>query len=450
MEPQHPEQLAEHLEALLEARDDAALAGAVEDVPAADVAAAVRHLEDDAAADLLKRLPDEISADVLVELEEAREDVMEHMTPAEIAEVVEEMDSDDAADVVSELEEAKAGEVVLLLEEEDRREIATLLAYPEDSAGGIMQLEVVSVREDRTVQRAIEKIRMAFHDVENDFYYVYVVDAVGKLVGRLPLPRLVVSGADERVRDLMERDVQSVTADTDQEDVAHIFRKYDLPSVPVTDREGILLGRITHDDIVDVIHEEAAEDYSRLAGTDEEEFTEDSTLRKAAIRLPWLVTGLLGGVLSAVVLSRYEQHLSAVIALAFFVPVIMAMGGNVAIQSSAVMVRSLATGGTMSKRQAARSLLREVGVSIITGLVCAALIFLTVWVWSGNQRLGLVVGGSMLSVILISTSVGAVVPLTLARMNIDPALATGPFVTTSNDILGIIIYLTLASWVLGA
>jgi magnesium transporter len=450
MEKLHPEKLAERLESLLRREDDAALSAAVADLPAADVAAAVRHLEDDAAASLLKRLPDEVSADVLVELEEAREDVMEHMTPAEIAEVVEEMDSDDAADVVSELEEEKAGEVVQLLEEEDRREIATLLAYPDDSAGGIMQLEVVSVRQDRTVQRAIEKIRLAFHDVENDFYYVYVVDAAGKLVGRLPLPRLVVSGGDERVSDLMERDIQSVTAHTDQEEVARIFRKYDLPSVPVTDREGRLLGRITHDDIVDVIHEEAAEDYSRLAGTDEEEFTEDSTFRKAAIRLPWLVTGLLGGVLSAVVLSHYEEHLSAVIALAFFVPVITAMGGNVAIQSSAVMVRNLATGAAMSRREAGRRLLREVGVSVITGIVCAALIFLTVWMWSGSQRLGVVVGGAMLSVIFISTSVGAVVPLTLSRLKIDPALATGPFVTTSNDIVGILIYLTLASWVLGA
>jgi magnesium transporter len=449
MEQRHPEELAGRLETLLRSDDDAALSAAIIDVPPADVAAAVRHLEDDVAADLLKRLPDGISADVLVELEETREDVMEHMTPAEIAEVVEEMHSDDAADVVSELGEAKAGQVVRLLEEEDRREIATLLAYPEDSAGGIMQLEVVSVREDRTVQRAIEKIRLAFHDVENDFYYVYVVDPAGRLVGRLPLPRLVVSGGEERVSDLMEREIQSVTADTDQEEVARIFRKYDLPSVPVTDRDGLLLGRITHDDVVDVIHEEAAEDYSRLAGTDEEEFTEDSTFRKAAIRLPWLVTGLMGGVLSAVVLSRYEEHLAAMIALAFFVPVIMAMGGNVAIQSSAVMVRTLAS-GKMSAREGVRRLLREVGVSIITGSVCAALIYLVTWVWSGEQRLGIVVGGSMLSIILIATSVGAIVPLTLDRMKIDPALATGPFVTTSNDILGIIIYLTLASWLLGA
>jgi magnesium transporter len=172
-------------------------------------------------------------------------------------------------------------------------------------------------------------------------------------------------------------------------------------------------------------------------------------LRKAAIRLPWLVTGLMGGVLSAVVLSRYEEHLAAMIALAFFVPVIMAMGGNVAIQSSAVMVRTLAS-GKMSAREGVRRLLREVGVSIITGSVCAALIYLVTWVWSGEQRLGIVVGGSMLSIILIATSVGAIVPLTLDRMKIDPALATGPFVTTSNDILGIIIYLTLASWLLGA
>lgn len=448
MEQRRPEDLAEKLETLLQAEDDAALAGAVEDVPAADVAAAVRHLEDNAAASLLKRLPDEVSADVLVELEETREDVMEHMTPAEIAEVVEEMDSDDAADVVSELEEEKAGQVVRLLEEEDRREIATLLAYPEDTAGGIMQLEVVSVREDRTVQRAIEKIRMAFHDVQDDFYYVYVVDAVGKLTGRLSLPRLVLSDGDERVSNLMEREVQSVTAETDQEEVARIFRKYDLAALPVTDRDGMLLGRITHDDIVDVIHEEAEEDYSRLAGTDEEEFTEDSTFRKAFMRLPWLVTGLMGGVLSAVVLSHYEDHLAAVIALAFFVPVITAMGGNVAIQSSAVMVRALAA-EDISPRDALHRLVREVGVSLITGVVCAGLIFTITAVWTGDRRIGTVVSGAMMCVIMIATSVGAIVPLVLSRLGVDPALATGPFVTTSNDIMGILIYLALASRMLG-
>lgn len=439
---------AKRIAALLKDGDKTALRSELKGVLAADVAAAARHLDDGEVVGLLKLLPEEFSADVIVELgDETREDVLERLTPREIAEVVEEMDSDDAADVVSELEEEKAGEVVELLEEEDRREITQLLAYPEDSAGGIMQLEVVSVREDRSVARAIEKIRMAFGDVKEDFFYVYVVDADGKLVGKLPLPRLILARPEDTVGSVMDEDVHPVAAETDQEEVARIFQKYDLPSLPVVDREQHLLGRITVDDIVDVIQEEAAEDYSRLAGTDEEEFTEGSILRKAAIRLPWLVTGLVGGVLSAIVLSHFEADLSAVITLAFFVPVIMAMGGNVAIQSSAVMVRALAT-GEVTPRDASRRLAREVGVSIITGAVCAVLIFAAAWIWWGDQRLGIVVSGSMLSVILISTSVGAFVPLALERMRIDPALATGPFVTTSNDILGILIYLSLAGWML--
>jgi magnesium transporter len=444
-----PEELAERFSALLAVDDDHGFLQALEDVPAADVAEVIRNLDDEKIAKLFKTLPEEFSAAVLVEIgEDIREDVLELLTPHEIAEVVEEMDSDDAADIFSELEEERAGEVAELLEAEDRAEIAQLLAYPEDSAGGIMQLEVVSVGLERTVARAIEKIRLAFPDVGEDFHFVYVTDDEGRLVGKVPLPRLLISRADAEIRSLLDDDVHAVFADLDQEEVAQIFRKYDLPSVPVVDHENRLLGRITVDDILDVIQEEAAEDYSRLAGTDDEEFREESIYRKAGLRLPWLVTGLGGGLLSAFVLSRFEVRLESLIALAFFVPVITAMGGNVAIQSSAVMVRGLAV-GQVTGRDAVRRLGREVGVSIITGMICAGLVFLAAWLWWGDLRLGIVVGSAMLAVILISTSVGAFVPLTLSRVKIDPALATGPFVTTSNDILGILIYMGMATWVYG-
>ena len=360
----------------------------LEGIEAADLADAARHLSEEEIVDLLKILPESFRADVILELEDVdREDVLERLSPQEIADVVEEMESDDAADVVSELEEEKAVEVVDLLEEEDRQEITQLLAYPEDSAGGIMQLEVVSVHEDRTVQRAIEKIRLAYGEVKEEFYFVFVVDTAGKLVGRIPLPRLILAAPDQKVSSVMDEDVQSVPADLDQEEVALLIRKYDLPAVPVVDPSGVLLGRITVDDVVDVIHEEAEEDYSRLAGTDEGEFHEDSVYRKAALRLPWLITGLLGGILSAVVLSRFETSLQAMITLSFFVPVIMAMGGNVAIQSSAVMIRGLATGEISTKESVAR-LGREVGVSIITGIVCAVLIFLAAWAWWGGPAAG--------------------------------------------------------------
>jgi len=442
----HPEELAHRLAERL--GDPTTLLQELDGVQAADVAGAARHLDDDQVVTLLKKLPEEFAADVLVELgEDVREEVLERLTPREIADAVVEMDSDDAADVVAELEDQKASEVVDLLEEEDRREITHLLTYPEDSAGGIMQLEVVSVREDRTIARAIEKVRLAWADVREDFHFVFVVSKGGKLVGRLPVQRLILADPQATVRSVMDEETFAVQADVDQEEVAQIFKKYDLLSLPVVDREGVLLGRITVDDIVDVIHDEAAEDYSRLAGTDEEEFEEDSVWRKASIRLPWLVTGLGGGVLSAVVLSRFEEQLATAIALAFFVPVITAMGGNVAIQSSAVMVRALAT-EQMRPRDAAARLGREVGVSVITALVCAGLIFAASWAWGHDVRLGTVVGLSMMAVVLISTSVGALVPLVMDRVKIDPALATGPFVTTSNDILGIAIYLTLASWLL--
>jgi magnesium transporter len=443
------EDLGASLETLLGGTDSAAVLAAVEGVPAADLAAAARHLSGEQVAVLLKLLPEELRADVIVELDDDdREEALEQLTAREIADAVEEMHSDDAADVVSELEETKAGEVVGLLEEEDRREIHQLLAYPDDSAGGIMQLEVVSVRADRTVGRAIEKIRMAYGDLKEEFYFVFIVDLEGRLVGRIGLARLILAAPDELISNIMDTEIFSVLAEADQEDVARLFQKYDLPSLPVVDREDHLIGRITVDDIVDVIHEEAEEDYTKLAGTHEEELREDSVYRKAAIRLPWLVTGLFGGVLSAVVLSRFEESLAARITLTFFVPVITAMGGNVAIQSSAVMIRGIAT-GEVTPRDAMRRLAREVGVSVVTGIVCAALIFAAAWLWWGNVRLGVVVGGAMLSVVLLATSIGALVPLTLSRRKVDPALAPGPCVTSSNDILGIVVYLARASWGLG-
>ncbi len=442
------EELAARLSALLSTGDAAGVSRELEGVPPADIAESLRHLEEREVAELLKLLPEEISADVLLEMgEERRGDVLEEMPPQEIADLVEEMSSDDAADVVSELEDEKAEEVVDLLEEEDRLEISHLLTYPEDTAGGIMQLEVVSVREDRTVERAIEKIRLAADEVDDDLHHVYVVDLQGRLAGTLALPRLLLAKPSDLVRDLMDPDTRSVPAEMDQEEVAQIFKKYDLVAMPVVDRAGRLLGRITVDDIVDVIHEEASEDYSRIAGTQEEEFREEGVVRKAGLRLPWLVTGLAGEMLAAYVFSRFESNIQTVIALAFFVPVITAMGGNAAIQSSAVMVRGLAT-GEVTPRDAAGRLTREMGVAMITGVVCAALILAIASFWTGDVRLGAVVSASMLTVILIATTVGAFVPLVLDRLGIDPALATGPFVTTSNDTLGILIYLSFASWAL--
>lgn len=442
------EELALQLAAALRDADPAALQPVLDGVLPADLAAAASHLEEDDVAALLKRLTEEQTAEVLPRLEDdVREHVLDRMTPREIAGAVEEMASDDAADMLAELAEVageKAGEVVDLLPEEERRDVTQLLSYPEDSAGGIMQLEVVWVREDRTASRAIDKIREAYGDFEEDFHEVFVTTKDRRLVGKIPVARLILARPDTPVTRIMDTDAHPVPADTDQEEVAQLFEKYDVLTVPVVDPAGVLLGRITVDDIVDVIHEEAAEDYSLLAGTGEEEFHEESIARKAAIRLPWLVTGLGGGILSALVLSRFEADLASLITLAFFVPVITAMGGNVAIQSSAVMVRGLAT-GEVTPGDAAGRLLREVGVSIVTGIVCATLIFLVAWLWRGDVRIGTVVAGAMLAVVFVATSVGALVPLLLNRLNVDPALATGPFVTTSNDIVGILIYLSLAS-----
>jgi magnesium transporter len=246
----------------------------------------------------------------------------------------------------------------------------------------------------------------------------------------------------------MEDDVFSVQTGMDQEEVAALVAKYDLVSVPVVDAFGRLVGRITVDDIVDVIEEEATEDIHRMAGTSEDEVEAESILRISGLRLPWLVVGLAGGLLAAFVISRYEVSLRELLVLSFFVPVIASMAGNVAIQSSAIVIRALAT-DELAVGHIWPRLRREIGVGLITGGVCALILFAVTSFWQTSSRLGIVVGVSLLSVVLVAAAMGTVVPMVLRKLNVDPALATGPFVTTSNDVIGLMIYLHIATFFLG-
>ena len=301
----------------------------------------------------------------------------------------------------------------------------------------------MTVKSGIRIADVIALLRREAEEIEH-IQNIYVVDRQGMLLGFIPVFNLIVLDPESRVDEVMTRDVVSVTVDTDQEEVAAVIAKYDLYSLPVVDQRGRLVGRITVDDIIDVIEEEANEDITLMAGTGEEEFGARSSIMVSRARLPWLLTGLFGGIASAFVMDHFRNSLESVLTLAFFVPVIMAMGGNVGTQSSAIVVRELAIGSAGLMRTSTK-LMRELKVSLINGFVLGSVLLFITYLWQRDYRLGLLLGLCMITIILWATLMGAVVPLLLKKINIDPALATGPFITTSNDILGILIYLGIAT-----
>ncbi len=410
----------------------------------ADVALALERVDAETLTRVLLQLDTETAADVLINLEEhTLEDIIGILKAKEIASIAAELESDDATDVIGALEDEKREQVLSKLEESDRQAVLDLLQYTDESAGGIMGAELVFVNQHARVDDAIALIREATDEID-DLHNVYVIDRDRRLRGVLPLRALVLAPRGARVADVMEPDVVTVSTDMDQEDVAELFRKYDLIAIPVVDPDGILVGRITVDDIMDVMHDEAEEDISIMAGTSEEELHEDSALKVSRIRLPWLVIGALGGLGSATVMNHYRFSLEKVLTLAFFVPVITAMGGTVGLQTSTIIVRSMRTERGLAG-EAGRRLLKEWRVAITNALILGSTIYLVVGLWFGDWSLAAVVGGSLAAVILVAATLGTVMPFALRRVGVDPAVAQGPFVTTLNDIIGILVYLGLAS-----
>jgi len=382
---------------------------------------------------------------VLVELDESvQETLLKSLSEAEISRLLGDMESDDAADVVGSLDEEKAQKVLSTLDLESRREMRRLLAYDEDTAGGIMALEVAAVLETDDVSQAIHKIReLVEQEGIKDIYNVFVVSEDGILLGELNLRQLILAQADTPVQELMNPEIISVPTSMDQEEVAAVVRKYDLVSLPVVDEYRRLMGRITVDDVVDVLAEEAEEDLSIIAGTGAEELWERSTFKVFRERIPWLFAALIGGLIAASVMHHFEATLLQMIALAFFVPVITAMGGNTGVQSSSIVVRGLAT-GEIALRDLLPRLWKEIRVALLNGLVLGAVLGGIVALWLKQPDLGLLIGSILLINICVATTLGASVPIVLKKFGVDPALAMGPFVTTANDILGLMIYLGLA------
>ncbi len=415
------------------------------DLHPADIADLLERLGQDHRNEIMELLDPEIASEVLAELEDApKEDVLEELDSSKIAELVNEMDSDDAVDVievVKEFSEDKANEVLAQVEEESSEEIQELLHYPEDSAGGIMAKEYVAVNVNFSVEDTIQEIRAQSEEVD-DIYQCYVVNDVGRLVGYLTLKDLILADAKQSLEAIMDSDVYSIMFDTDQEEVAYIFKKYDLVSAPVVDQDHKLIGRITIDDILDVINEETDEDLGRIAGTGEEEILEDSVFRVAQARLPWLIISFFGELLSAYIMIFYQQTIERITMSAIFVPLVMAIGGSTGQQSSIIVVRGLST-GEISERDIHRRLWREFRTALITGMVIAIMIFVTVIFLLGDQRFATILSGTLMVVIMNASLFGAVIPFMFKKINVDPALATGPFVATFNDVIGLLIYFSL-------
>ncbi len=406
----------------------------------ADLADLIEHLDSEERLSVFTLLSSDRAGEVLKEISPpVQEGLTQELDDKAIAAILNELNSDDATDIVSHLPRERAQKIIGLVQPEVSEELQKLLGYKTDTAGGIMALEFVSVNASSTIGEAIETIRNKREEVEK-LYYVWAVDDFGKLVGVLSIKDLVLEPQDRKIKEIMNPDVISVDVDTDQEEVARIVRQYDLVNIPVVNDQHKLVGRITNDDIIDVIEEETNEDISLMAGVMDQQIGEASAFKISKARLPWLLLGLFGGLLSALVINHFHGSLEKILALSFFIPVIMAMGGNTSTQAATVVIRGLAT-GEISILHTGKRLLMELWVSLINGLLCGILLGLVVAFWLSDPHLGIGVGASLIAVILFSGSFGAFVPLLLRKLNIDPALAAGPFITTSNDILGLMIYL---------
>ncbi|MBF0277981.1 MAG: magnesium transporter [SAR324 cluster bacterium] len=437
---------------LIHAEKTEALKGLLKELDSVEIANSLLQLKLKHQLLVLENLSKEVASEVLAHLQNSSpilEGIVSQMNSGRLGEIIEEMDGDDAADMVSILEESKAEEVLETLPTKDREEITNLMQYHEESAGGIMNPVVVSVGKDQTVKEAVNGIRDLIEKEELEtFYAVYVVDEYQHLIGMVTVPILLLAEQENLIKNLMNPNVVAVDVDMDQEAVARIAQEYDLVVIPVIDKYLKLIGRITIDDLMDVLHEEYHEDIAHIAGTGGEEVLETSVLRTSRDRLPWLILGLGGGFLAALAMSEYESMLTDLPQVMYFMPLIAALGGNIAIQSSSIVVRGLGT-GEIRTGDLLQRLWKELRVGMLNGPVCALILFLMVWTITTDVKLGMITGIALIAVVMLAASVGSTIPILLKRINIDPAIATGPFITTANDLLGILIYLSVTFSILG-
>lgn len=441
-------ELIQDIEILIKNQDDTAIQEMLAQEHHADIAEILDELNLDEATYIIKLLDSEKTSEILMEIDEdIREKVLEKLSVKEIAEEIEELDSDDAADIIAELPEERQEEVISQLEDEEHAaDIKELLTYDDDSAGSIMAKELVKVNENWTIPRCVKEMRAQAQEVTR-VHSIYVVDDNEKLIGRLSLKDLLMTSSKANISRVYIPKVDSVNVNENVEEVAKVMQKYDLEAIPVIDDEGVLLGRITIDDIVDVIKEEAEKDYQLAAGISQDVEADDSIFELTKARLPWLILGLFGGLGSVFIMEGFEEALAKYKELFFFTPLIAAMAGNVGVQSSAIIVQGLANDNV--KGSLFNRLIKEIGLSLINGLILGIIVISVAPLMSLSFDFSLTIALSMLCVIIVAALIGTFVPIILNKRGIDPAIATGPFITTSNDIFGIFLFFFIAKMILG-
>ena len=435
---------------LVDSRNQVELIPLLEKLFPADIAEIFDDLDLDQAVYLASLLEPQKKVDVLTELEaDVKLKFLSGYTTEEIAnDFIAFMDSDDAADILNSMDGNQGKEILRKIsDKEHSKNIASLLKFPENTAGALMAKELIRVREDWTVKQCTEEIRKQAEDVSN-VYTTYVVDEFDELVGWISLKRILLSKESEKIADIYNDNVINETAYTSGEEVAATMQKYDLVALPIVDAFNRLVGRVTFDDVLDYVKDEAEKDYQMLSGISESVESTDSVYHNTRARLPWLIVGLAGGIASSLVIGNFEADLSQNVQLALFMPLIMAMAGNVGVQSSSIMVQGLAN-NSITNTGLWGKLFKELAVALINGMVCSALLMGYGFISGNSQKIMLTVSLALIAVILLAAIIGTVVPLALDRLKIDPALATGPFITTSNDLLGLLMYFLIGNAILG-
>jgi len=441
--------ITREINSFIDAENSEAIKNALTEVHPSDIASIIQNIAPEKQFYILDSLDPETASEVYFELDiDQREEIITELDDEKIADIADEMDSDDAADLIGELPEETAETVLSKMDPEEAKDVEPLLQYPEDTAGGIMQAELVKVSNDSNVKDAINWIRLIADDVEK-FHGLYVTDNKNRLLGFIPLQRLIIASPSSVTDSIMEEIKISVTPYVDQEEVANIFKKYDLVTLPVIDDSGILLGRITADDIIDVITEEAEEDIYQYAGLKEHLHPiYTPTYERIKVRSPWLLLTLVGELLIALIIIKvFQPTLQKVAILAAFMPAIMATGGNVGLQTTTIIVRSLGM-GTIKTKQLLQLIVSEMKVGLALGLICGILSALIGLLISYSEpqvlKLALAVFLAILSATLATSFVGVTAPIVLQKLKFDPAASSGPFLTMFNDVFGSLFYLLIA------
>ncbi len=440
----------DNIRAIISARQDEEARRELADLHPADIAELYQELDLEEAEYLYKLLDDDLAAEVLMELDEDdRRKLLADMPAEEIAkQFIDHLDTDDAVDIIQELDEEDRDEILSHIDDvEQAGDIIDLLKYDEDTAGGLMGTEMIVVNENWSMPECIKQMRMQAEELD-EIYYVYVVDNDDKLRGILPLKKLITDPSVSRIKQVMEVDPVSVKVDTPINDVALDFEKYNLVAMPVVDSIGRLLGRITVDDVMDQVRESSERDYQLASGISSDVDVDDSVFAQTKARIPWLLIGIIGGIVNSVILTGFEAQIAAVTALAIFIPLIGGTGGNVGVQASAIVVQGLAN-GQLEVKDAWKQIGREVLVALLNAVIISSVVLVYVLFTQPHMyAVSFAVAASLFCVVIFATLFGTFVPLTLEKIHINPALATGPFIQIMNDVVGLLIYVTMSVWML--